>query len=431
MAWFKKKQAPEKKSVVLGTSKSLGNFLIFGQGGATTPAGALSLYRDSTAVSVPVNRIATAVSAMKFVLEMEDGTIINQHPVLDLLRNPSPHYDRTLFMEMMTKNYLITNETEVVALGGITRPPLELQPISPDKLTVPEGQDGLANSHIISGNTVSGNYQAERDGRRIRYIRDGFTEASLIRGFKTRNNSLLRGESLLVSASSEVRQHILRGDHNVSILEKGGRVSLIFHFNQDMSPDDFEVAKERVRAQYGGAENAGQIGVTAGEGALQINEIGTNNKDMDFAQLQKMAKIAVSNQYGYPLLLLDADAMTMNNYQTAKEALYDDAALPVANIILGGLSDFLLPRYNVDPSKIRIVPDLDSITALAIRRNTELKLRKEIGIETTNELRRVLPNREDVDGGNRVLVPANLIPLDSVGTSHLDENPGSFDRDEE
>jgi len=300
----------EQKGMVLGTSPSLGSFLMFGNGNAATAAGALQLYRSSTAVSVPVNRIATAISAMKFVLEQEDGTIINQHPVLELLRQPSPFYDKTLFMEVMAKNYLITNEAHVVALGGITRPPLELQPISPDKVTLVEGTGGLAASHIITGNTVSGAYAQERDGRRIRYIRDGFTESALIRGFKTRNNSLLRGESLLVSASSEVRQHILGGEHNVSLLEKGGRVSLVFHFQQDMNPDDFEATKQRVREQYGGANKAGQIGVTAGDGALEIKDIGTNNKDMDFAMLQKMAKIAVANQYGYPLILLDDSCLT-------------------------------------------------------------------------------------------------------------------------
>ena len=80
---------------------------------------------------------------------------------------------------------------------------------------------------------------------------------------------------LLVSAASEARQHILGNDHNISILEKGGRVSLVFHFDADLSPDDFEATKDRVRAQYGGASNAGEIGVTSG-GKLDIKETGTS-----------------------------------------------------------------------------------------------------------------------------------------------------------
>ena len=76
------------------------------------------------------------------------------------------------------------------------------------------------------------------------------------------------------------------------------------------------------------------------------------------------------------------------------------------------------------PSRVKIIPDIDSITSLTKRRNEELKTRKEIGIETTDELRGFLPNRENVEGGNVVLVPANFIPIDEVSTD-IDSNPGS------
>jgi HK97 family phage portal protein len=367
---------------------------------------------------------------MKLVIELEDGTVINSHPVLDLLKRPSPYYTKKLFLDTLAKNFLITGETHLVALGGITRPPLELQPISPDKITLTEGDEGLATSVIVSGNTMSGQYVATRDGKVVKYLRDGFSEIHMTRSFKTQNNSLLRGESLLVSASSEVRQHILGGTHNVSLLEKGGRVSMIFHFKEDMSDDDFKTTQERVRAQYGGASNAGEIGVTAGDGSLEIKEAGSKNVDMDFANLQKMAKVAVANQYGFPLVLLDTDAATFNNYEVAKEALYDDAALPFADVIFESLSEFLLPRYGEDPAKMRIVADMDSIPALVMRRNKELKLRKEIGIESINELRSSVHGRDDVEGGDDVLVPANLVPVGQVDLAgDLEKNPSAFPKE--
>jgi len=425
------KSQTEKKSMVLGTSQELGSFLVLGSSGrGTTAASALALYDQSSAVSIPINRIATAIADMKMVLELEDGTVTNTHPILDLLRKPSPYYTKDLFFETLAKNFMITGEYQVVGIGGIARPPIELQPISPDKITVPEGQNGLATSLIVSGNTMAGQYPSIRKSNQVRYIRDSLSEIHMTRNFKTRNNSLLRGQSLLVSASSEVRQHILGGVHNTSLLERGGRVSLVFHFEQEMNDDDFEVAKERVRSQYGGAQKAGEIGVTAGDGALKINDIGSKNKDMDFVKLQQMAKIAIANQYGFPLVLLDTDAATFNNYSTAKEALYDDAALPVASVILGGLSDFLLPRFGEDPSKIRLGVDLDSIPALKMRRNKELKLRSEIGVETINELRDGLTNREDVDGGDVVYIPANLVPAGTDLTG-LDENPGMSSHEDE
>jgi len=176
-----------------------------------------------------------------------------------------------------------------------------------------------------------------------------------------------------------------------------------------MDAEDFEEVKQRVRSQYGGAQNAGEIGVTAG-GKLDIKEAGINNKDMDFANLQRMAREAVALQYKVPLPLLSTDAATFNNYREAKLALYDDAVLPLADRIFAGLSDLLLPRYGLDPSRTRITYDMDDITALATRRNEELKLRREINIESTNELREMI-GREPAQGGDQILAPANMVPI--------------------
>jgi HK97 family phage portal protein len=417
----------DEKSMSLGTSPALGSFLSLGGragGNASTASNCLSLYDSSSAVSIPINRIAGAIASMKIVIEFEDGEIITNHKVLDLLRKPSPYFTKNLFMQTLVTNYLITGEMPVVAIGGIGKPPVELQPISSADLSVVKGYEGTPSEMNISGDNMAGTYLPKRKGNEVRYFRDELSELHFTRNFSTKNSSSVRGQSLLVSASSEVRQHVLGGDHNVSLLEKGGRVSMIFHFEEDLSTDDFEETKSRVRSQYGGANNAGEIGVTAG-GKLDIKEAGTNAKDMDFVNLQKMAKIAVANQFAYPLVLLDTDAATFNNYDAAKEALYDDAAIPFADIVLGGLSEFLLPRFGEDPRKMRITVDSDSIPALKMRKNKELKLRKEIGVESINELREALPNRAKVSGGEKVLVQANLIPIDSDYS--FNENPSAFE----
>lgn len=412
---FSKKSA--SSGFALGTTPALGSFLLLGsQGYGFTAASSLNLYDMSSAVSIPINRIATAIADMNMVLQLEDGTIESDSSVLDFLRKPSPYLTKNLFLETIAKNYLITGEYQVAAIGSLNFPPKELQPISPSEVTVPQGNNGLPSSIEISGVTLDGSYKPRVRGNAVRYIRDSLTEVHMTRNFSTRLNSLLRGQSLLVSASKEVRQNILGGQHNVSLLEKGGNVSVVFNFKQQMSDEDFQTTLQRVNMQYGGAENAGKIGVTAGED-LEIKNIGSPNKDMDFFNLQQMARVAIANQYGFPLIFLDNTAATFNNYEKAKEALYDDAALPFAKVIMRGLSDFLLPRFGIDPCTATIVPDLDSIPALNMRRNSELKVRKEIGIESINELRDFLPNRDDVEGGDQIYIPANLI---SIGTTPED-----------
>lgn len=400
----------EKKSAgaALGTSSALGDFLLLGAGGnATTPGSALALYTESTAVSIPVNMVSDSFTSITPVIRA-NGEVLTDHPILDLLNRPSPFYTKELFFTMLATEYLVTSETYVAALGSVSRPPLELQPVSARNLSEIEGANGLAQSFLVAGNSLNGSYPLQVTKNTARYLQGGFRELRQIRGYSTRNNSLLRGQSPLLAASAEVRQNILGNTHNVSLLEKGGRVSLVFHFEEDMTQDDFEEVKRKVREQYGGAANAGTVGVTSG-GKLSINEVGTNNKDMDFAMLQDMAKRAVALQYKVPLPLITVTASTFNNYAEARLALYDNAVLPLADIIFGGLTELLVPRYGEDPAKFKITYDMDRITALMSRRNEELKLRKELNIETDNELRKMI-GREPYEGGDVVLKPANMVP---------------------
>lgn len=411
--WYRE-DAVEKKSV-LGTSDELGAFFSFGYSHGTTATSALSLYEKSTAVSVPINMIADAFSVMEPILLIDDRVV--EHDVIGFLRNPSPYFSMELFMSNLCRDFLITGETIIVGIGGIGRPPLEMQTISPKELTVVQGTGGLPANYIIAGRTLPGDYLPKRRGASVRYFDGGLRELKMIRNYSTKDNSLLRGQSRLVPASKEARQHILGGDHNISLLERGGRMSLVFHFKADMDDEDFEDTKTRVRDQYGGASNAGEIGVTAGE-ELEIKDLGMNNRDMDFATLQKIAVKAVALQYRVPLPLVSDERQTLNNYREGKLALYDDAVIPIARVLYGGLGSFLLPRYGLDPSRARITFDADDITSLVSRRNDEMLKRTKMNIETDNELRALI-NRESYEGGDVVLKASNLMP---AGTDMFTED---------
>jgi HK97 family phage portal protein len=401
----------EKKMAVLGSSDELGAFLAFGyDGSAATPSGAMSLYEDSTAVSVPINIVADHFSQIEPVLTFEDDHT-RDHDVIRLLVRPSPDYTGTLFRETLGKNYLIAGETECVAMGGVTRPPSELQPINPRAVAAVEGKDGRLSALNVSGPTLTGNYVRDRKGGGVRFYQGTMLEAKMIRNYSTKNHSLLRGQSLLVSAAQEARQHILGGKHNVSLLEKGGRPTLVMHYASDGAIDEFEETKETINNTLGGYDNAGRIIVTTG-GQLTVENLSSSNVDMDFGTLQGMARQAVALQYHVPLPLITTDATTLNNYQVALLALYDDAVLPLAGRIFGGLSDFLLPRYGLDPTRYRITYDPDQITALQARRVDELTKRVALNVESDNEIRQML-GREPYEGGDVILKPANLVPVGS------------------
>lgn len=422
--WQRKAAGPagRERKAVLGTSDALGAFLQFGAGSAESPSSALRLYETSTAVSIPINVVADAFSVVQPVLVLGQE-MVTEHPVLDLLRRPSPWFTQELFLEAIAKNYLVTGESPVVALGNVGRPPLEVQPLSPKSMTpVREVASDAASSWLVAGNTLAGDYRPPRGFRGpIRYLDGNLRELKVVRNFSTRDNAMLRGQSLLLSAAKQARQDVLGTEHNVQLLERGGRVSLVFHFEEDMDPDDFEATRGRVVDQYGGASKAGQIGVTSG-GKLDIKEVGTRPRDMDYGTLQATAQKAVALVYRVPLPLISDQRQTLNNYREGKLALYDDAVIPLSRRVLGGLGDFLLPRFGVDPAGARLALNPDDVTALVQRRNEELLKRKQIGIETPNELRALI-GREQIEGGDQLYQPANLLPIGSDLFTE-DERPG-------
>jgi phage portal protein BeeE len=407
----KPKSKYETKSVALGLSDSLGKFLMFGAGStATTPQSALNLYQQSTAVSIPIGKITNPFKVMTLALQV-GSDVVREHPVLELLKKPSPFHSQELFLEILMKDYLITGEYFIVGVGNVNRPPLQLIPISPANLTPVRREADVASIWNIAGSTLPGTYEATPNVKApvVRYLQGGLLELKHVRNYSPKDNSLLRGQSLLVSAAREARQHVLGTQHNISLLENGGRISLVFHFEEDMDDEDFEATRDRVLQRFGGAQRAGQIGVTAG-GKLQVEELGTNPKDMDFANLQMIASKSMSLQYDVPLPLVTDARQTQNNYQTAVLALFDDAVLPNSKCVLGGLSDLLLPRYGMDPRKAQIIADQDSVTALVMRRNEELKVRSMIGVETDNEIRAHM-GREPYEGGDLHYKNASMVPV--------------------
>jgi hypothetical protein len=187
----------------------------------------------------------------------------------------------------------------------------------------------------------------------------------------------------------------------------------VFHYATDFTQDDYDETDARVQATFGGASNAGGIATAAGPD-LDIKEFGTNNKDMDFHDLQVMIRQVCAQVYHVPLPLVSLNAATYNAYPTALLALYDDAVGPLANRLFGGLGELLLPRYNIDPASVKITFDREKVPALRKRAGEELVLRREVNVESTDEIRAGLgigdyePN--DQPGGT-IMVQSTLVPL--------------------
>ena len=431
MAWFRKNRSlkieTKAKSSVPVAPGSFLNYVLTG-GGRVTAYQAMLFYQENSAIATAVDLIAGAFEQIRPVLEVTNSKGVksfdDSHEIIQLLRRPNGFQTWKEFSGQLSRHYLLKHDSHIAGLGNVKRPPLELYAVKPQNVsTIEDSRDGYPGSYSVPQGAGHGTYSRVTSPRNVNFYDGNLKELYHILGFSSRSNNV-EGDSPLEAAALEAKQQIEGRIHNLQMIQQGGRLSLVFAFKDDerMDDDTHQERKKRINEDLAGSTNAGKIAVISGS-EVDIREFSKSNKDMDYVKLDESASKGIYLRYNVPLPLVTVSASTFNNLSQAVEHLYDFAVLPMADILLCGLSVMLLPRYKLDPATTRITYDPDSITALRGRMLDEVEKRKKMNIETTNELRAGLPGRESIEGGDILYQAANLVP---VGTDLFtdDNDPG-------
>jgi len=191
-----------------------------------------------------------------------------------------------------------------------------------------------------------------------------------------------------------------------------------------VSTDDQEAYEQFVRdfrTYYEGPNNANKTLLVKGD-KVDYKETSQSNHDMQVVDNKKDSKKTVTQRFNIPIALLDQQSQTYNNLQTAQFSLYTSAVLPMANLIFETFTDIFQARKSgnapILPENQRITFDENSIPALQLRKNEELKTLKDVGVLTINEIR-ARAGYEKLTGGDVLYQPATLLP---VGTDRFTED---------
>ena len=417
--WFTSKQIPvsEKKSHTIPLPKgSILERIFSGNGSTITARQAAEFYRNTPSVATAVDLIADSIEQIQPVLQTQDGKFEDSHEILDFLKSPNGFDTYHNFIGQLARNYLLTHDSLLTIAGNIRSKPLEMWAVSMQNVSPIQGVDEYPLNYVVSSGALRGNFIRDESNRKIgaRFYDGVLKELFHIKGYSSTVEQI-RGDSPLQAAANSIKQIISGQLHNLSILNNGGRLSLLIAFKDEGGEIDDDEHQDRIQAineQFGGINNAGKIGVFSNADVSEVKEFGINNKDMDYSTLESMAAQGVYLRYKIPLPMVTTDASTFNNLLTAIEIFFDNAVLPLADVLFSGLSFALMHRFGLDPLKERLTFNPESIQPLKKRRLEEVKLRKEINIETINELRSLLLARESLGEEADILYQqANLIPL--------------------
>jgi len=152
------------------------------------------------------------------------------------------------------------------------------------------------------------------------------------------------GLGCLGAAAGAVAIHNAATRWNKALLDNAARPSgaLVYagEDGQVLSADQFDRLKAELEAAFQGPGNAGRPMLL--EGGLRWQSMSLSPHDMDFVALKAAAARDIALAFGVPPVLvgLPGDS-TYSNYREANKALWRQTVLPLAEKILGGLSQGL------------------------------------------------------------------------------------------
>ena len=355
-----------------------------------------------------VNEISKGASSVPFIIRYKHETIVEEHPLIDLLNRPNPLQSYSEFFSSLFGYVLLSGNAYVLKVGSDTGAPRELHQLRPDRIQIKGSGNPIpdAYEYILNGK-VAASYDVDQES--------GFSELKHIKLWNPLDDYY--GCSPLAAAATEVDQHNLSSKHNVNLLMNGARPSgaVIFKPQDDagLSVNLTEGQRQQLLTdlnnRFSGAGNAGRPMLL--EGDFDWKEMGLSPKDMDFLNLKHLSATDIAMCFGVPSQLVGVpDAQTYANVAEARLALYEETIIPYLRKIQSDLNEWLVPMFSED---MELEFDIDSIPALSERRrkiyeNVTSAVRE--GIMTRNEARERI-GLEPVKGGDGLYIAANLFPL--------------------
>lgn len=316
-------------------------------------------YRRNVIAFRCIREIAQSAAALPILL-YQGKAELTAHPLLALLRKPSPLHSTPQLFEALYAYQLISGNAYLECVrADADAAPRELWALRPDRMKIVPGPQGMPSA-----------YEYSAGGRSVRWQTDalsGACDVLHVRHFHPTDDWY--GQGPLEAALTAIDQHNQASAWNQALLQNAARPSgaLVYAPKEgpaQLSEDQFARLKRELEVQIEGASNAGKPLLL--EGGLDWRAMAFSPADMDWRQGRDAVAREIALAFGVPAQLIGLpDSQTYNNYKEARLAFYEDTVLPLAFALRDALNGWLCPQFGED---LRLDFDLDAVSALAPRR---------------------------------------------------------------
>ena len=360
-------------------------------------------YQNCSTVYACINERAGGAAGVPWQLfqrpTSKDGKkeLIDEHPLLDLIRRPNPQEGGAFFVKKALAFYLISGNSYLARVGPDLGPPKELYAVRPDRMKVIPGTP----AQPIRG---------------YRYSVGGVPRKPDLKPEEILHLKMFHplddwyGLSPIEAASKEIDISAMGREWNMKLLQNDGRPSGALTTETGLTDEQRNFLKEQYKDSHQGYKNVGNPLIL--EGGLKWEPFAITPKDMDWLNSDKMNSRKICSIYNVaPEIVGDADNKTYSNYQEARKALYIEAILPDLDFIRDEFNNWLTPAFG---DRLSLEYDKDAIEIL---REEQTAVYTRMGMAhwlTINEKRAACGEDDIGPAGDVVMIPANLIPLGDV-----------------
>lgn len=367
-------------------------------------------YQRNVYVRAAIDEVAGAISGIPLVLYQQEaaGALTEieapRHELKQLLKRPNPWMSGAEFRKTMVSHYLLAGNAYILGVkaGGKVRELYTLQPSHVEPKESPRPWEPV------------GWYEYQpptKQGRR-------FNPEEILH-LKTFNPfTQMVGMAPIEAAARSVDHSNAAKAWNVALLQNGARPPGAFKLGSKPTDRQLKDYREQFDELYSGATNAGRPMFLWGE--MDWKEMGMNAKDMDWISGQKLSAKEISIAFGVPPEMIgDSENKTYSNYQEARKAFYMETVLPLLDMILEELNNWLVPAFG---ENLFIGYDADRIEALQEDQNQKwdrVTKARQAGVITANEARHEIgfeeyQTDEETDPADMLFQQASLVPYSDL-----------------
>ncbi len=328
------------------------------------------------AVVYRATRMVAEAAASIPLLLYEGPQEIDEHPLLDLMRQPNREQTGTDFLESWYGYLLVAGNAyaEAVAIDDEVR---ELHALRPDRMKVVPGRDGWPEAYLytVAGEDVRFDADAVSGVRPILHVRL----------FHPTDDHY--GMSPMEPAAAAIDIHNEAAKWNKALLDNAARPSgaLVYAARDGhLTGEQYDRLKSELEDGFQGARHAGRPLLL--EGGLEWKPLSLSPKEMDFVEAKHAAAREIALAMGVPPMLLGIPGdNTYSNYQEANRSFWRQTVLPLVYRTSKAFSGWLAPAFG--GAALSLKPDLDQIEALSTEREALWARVEKASFLTTDEKR--------------------------------------------